>query len=111
MSGTAASPAHFDELFRLDADPWRTRTSWYEARKRALTLAALPDERYARAFEPGCGAGELTAALARRCAHVVASDASAAAVRKAAWRRIPTSESSARRCRATGRRVASTWSS
>ncbi len=74
---------HFDELFLLDADPWRTRTRWYEVRKRALTLAALPQERYERACEPGCGAGETTAALAQRCASVVASDASGAAVRQA----------------------------
>lgn len=74
---------HFDELFRLDADPWRTSTRWYERRKRALLLASLPRERYARACEPGCGAGETTAALARRCDSVVASDGSAAAVRQA----------------------------
>lgn len=74
---------HFDQLFRDDADPWRTRTRWYERRKRALTLAMLPHERYTRAFEPGCGAGETTAALARRCDSVVASDASAAAVHQA----------------------------
>ena len=74
---------HFEELFRLDADPWRTRMRWYEVRKRALTLAALPQERYERACEPGCGAGETTAALAQRCASVVASDASGAAVRQA----------------------------
>jgi SAM-dependent methyltransferase len=77
---------HFEELFRLDADPWRTRTRWYEQRKRALTLASLPQERYERACEPGCGAGETTAALAQRCARVVASDASAAAVRQARTR-------------------------
>ena len=74
---------HFDELFRLDADPWRTRTRWYEQRKRMLTLASLPHERYERACEPGCGAGETTAALAQRCDLVVASDASGAAVRQA----------------------------
>jgi len=74
---------HFDALYRQDVDPWRTRTRWYERRKRALTLAVLPAERYARACEPGCGAGETTLALARRCDQVVASDASAAAVRQA----------------------------
>lgn len=82
MNETATS-SHFDALFRLDADPWRTRTRWYEARKRALTLAALPHERYGRAFEPGCGAGETTTALAARCDQVLASDASEAAVRQA----------------------------
>jgi SAM-dependent methyltransferase len=84
---SAAPPeAHFDELFRGEADPWKTRTRWYERRKRALTLAMLPRERYERACEPGCGAGETTAALARRCASVVASDASLAAVRQASTR-------------------------
>ncbi len=77
---------HFDGLFELDADPWRTRTRWYERRKRALTLAVLPQERYGRACEPGCGAGETTAALALRCDSVFASDASAAAVRHARTR-------------------------
>ena len=74
---------HFDELFGLDPDPWGTRTRWYEARKRALTLACLPRERYDRACEPGCGAGETTAALAQRCGLVMASDASEVAVRQA----------------------------
>ena len=74
---------NFDALFEADADPWRTRTRWYESRKRALTLALLPRERFLRACEPGCGAGETTAALAPRCAEVVASDASAGAVRRA----------------------------
>ncbi len=80
---------HFDDLFRLDPDPWRTRTRWYEQHKRALTLALLPRERYDRACEPGCGAGETTAALAQRCNAVVASDASAAAVRQAGARLAP----------------------
>jgi SAM-dependent methyltransferase len=80
---TQAPAGHFDALFERDADPWRTRTRWYERRKRALTLAVLPNERYERACEPGCGAGETTAALALRCGSVVASDASAAAVRQA----------------------------
>ena len=74
---------HFDALFGEDDDPWRTRTRWYERRKRALMLAALPQERYLRACEPGCGAGETTWALAQRCDQVVASDASAAAVNQA----------------------------
>jgi len=90
---------HFDELFRLDADPWRTRTRWYERRKRALLLAVLPQERYKRACEPGCGAGETTAALARRCGSVVASDASAAAVRHARERLVAFSNVSVDRAR------------
>ncbi len=85
MTVDSADPQarHFDSLFDQDADPWRTRTRWYERRKRALTMAVLPQERYVRACEPGCGAGETTLALSLRCDHVVASDASAAAVRQA----------------------------
>jgi LmbE family N-acetylglucosaminyl deacetylase len=40
-----------------DGDPWQTRTSWYEIRKRAVLLACLPHARYAHAAEPGCGTG------------------------------------------------------
>ncbi len=87
-----SSPAkHFDALFARDADPWQTRTRWYERRKRALTLAALPRERYARAYEPGCGAGETTLALAQRCDELLASDASEAAVGQARARLSGTS--------------------
>ena len=77
---TVLQTTHFDDLFRRDANPWGTRTRWYEVHKRMLTIACLPQERYARAFEPGCGAGETTAALALRCDSVLASDASADAV-------------------------------
>ena len=83
LSQPDAQARHFDALFSDDADPWRTRTRWYERRKRALTMAVLPQERYARACEPGCGAGETTLALSGRCEEVVSSDASAAAVTQA----------------------------
>lgn len=78
--------AHFERLFREEADPWRTATSWYESRKRALMLASLPRERFDRCFEPGCGAGETTAALASRCNAIIASDASPSAVARARQR-------------------------
>lgn len=66
--------AYFESLYRDSDDPYGLRTRWYEERKRALLLAALPHRRYASAYEPGCGAGELTVALAARCDHVLASD-------------------------------------
>lgn len=50
------------------------RTRWYEARKRALTLACLPDPRYAYGYEPGCANGELSAELAMRCDRLLVSD-------------------------------------
>jgi SAM-dependent methyltransferase len=65
---------YFDNLYRGDDDPWAIRHRWYERRKRALLLAALPHERYTRAFEPGCGNGELTALLAPRCDELIATD-------------------------------------
>jgi SAM-dependent methyltransferase len=71
---------HFDALHASDADPWRVTTSWYERRKRALTMAALPAERYRAAFEPGCSIGAVTELLAERCDRVVAMDAAASAV-------------------------------
>ena len=70
----------FEQLFRDDTDPWRFRTRWYEARKRALTLACLPQQHYGTAYEPGCANGELAAALAPRCGLLLASDGAEAAV-------------------------------
>ncbi len=72
--------AHFEHLYRNDADPWRVRDSWYEQRKRAVLLASLPQQRYRNAFEPGCGNGELSAELALRCDRLLAADAAPAAV-------------------------------
>lgn len=66
--------AYFDALYAASGDPWRVRDRWYEVRKRALLLAALPAEHYGRAFEPGCGNGEFTVALAPRCEALLATD-------------------------------------
>lgn len=71
---------YFDQLFAGSDDPWAFRQRWYERRKRALTLAALPRERYTSGFEPGCANGELSAELATRCERLLACDTSAAAV-------------------------------
>ena len=73
-------PQRFDALFRDSDDPWSFKTRWYEARKRALTLACLPAERYGHGFEPGCANGELSAELARRCDRLLVSDISQRAV-------------------------------
>jgi SAM-dependent methyltransferase len=71
---------YFASLYQRSDDPWLLRDRWYERRKRALTLAALPDERYRRAYEPGCANGELTAELAPRCDTLLAADLDPAAV-------------------------------
>lgn len=68
------TPAYFDAMFAASDDPWKFQTRWYERRKRALTLACLPKERFAYGFEPGCANGELTAKLATRCDRLLASD-------------------------------------
>lgn len=71
---------YFTDLYRASDDPYAVRTRWYEQRKRALLLAALPEPSYASAFEPGCGVGELTVGLAQRCERLLASDFSENAV-------------------------------
>lgn len=75
-------PVRDDSLDRLhdsDADPWQVRTSWYEQRKRLVTLAALPHPRYGRGLEVGGSVGALAADLAQRCDELVVVDESAAA--------------------------------
>ncbi|MEO7886998.1 MAG: SAM-dependent methyltransferase [Polaromonas sp.] len=67
-------PAYFDAMFSKSDDPWKFRSRWYERRKRALTLACLPDDRYKHGFEPGCANGELSARLATRCDRLLVSD-------------------------------------
>lgn len=76
----AVAPDHFERLYRADPDPWRVASAWYERRKRGLLLAALGREHYRHGFEPGCGTGELTLCLARRCARLSAVDVAPAAV-------------------------------
>lgn len=75
--------AYFERLYAEGEDPWDFRGRWYERRKRALTLAALPRRRYASVFEPGCSIGEMSAALADRCDALLASDPCEAAVNAA----------------------------
>jgi SAM-dependent methyltransferase len=70
------SAGYFDRVYADGPDPWRLREQWYERRKRAVLLAALPAERYERAFEPGCATGALTEELATRCDRVVATERS-----------------------------------
>lgn len=82
----ADGPQYFDALFRASDDPWRFKTRWYEARKRALTLASLPARRYAHGYEPGCANGELSAGLALRCDQLLVSDVSLRAVELAGER-------------------------
>jgi SAM-dependent methyltransferase len=79
----SAPHSRFEELYRGTADPWEVSTSWYERRKRAVSLAALPLETYASAFEPACGIGAFTRELAGRCERLTAFDPVQAAVEQA----------------------------
>ena len=77
---------YFDAMYAASPDPWGLQSRWYEARKYAISVAMLPQRRYARAFEPGCSIGVLTELLAPRCASLLSCDLAAAAVRAAAAR-------------------------
>ena len=70
----------FDDLHSTHDDPWSVVDSWYERRKRAVTVAALPEHHYGRVLEIGCSVGVLAHDLAGRCDELVALDRSAVAV-------------------------------
>lgn len=76
-------PAYFEALYAESADPWGFTSRWYEQRKYALTMAALPRQRYRRGFEPGCSIGVLSVLLAQRCDALLATDVAPAAVARA----------------------------
>ena len=57
---------YFARIYADEVDPWGFATSDYERDKYADTLASLPRERYANAFEIGCAIGVLSARLAER---------------------------------------------
>jgi hypothetical protein len=78
--------AWFAQFYEASEDPWDYTSSAYEARKYALTLAALPRERYSYAYEPGCSIGKLSVDLAQRCERLLCSDYSPAAVELAVQR-------------------------
>ncbi|WP_120338354.1 PIG-L family deacetylase [Cryobacterium soli] len=64
----------FDDFYSGSDDPWGFETRWYESRKRAVTLAALPLKRYGAALELGCSIGVLSRELADRCDTLLATD-------------------------------------
>ncbi len=73
----------FDASYARRADPWHLASRWYESRKRASTLAALPRQRFGAALEIGCSVGMLTEQLAQRCDALVATDVAPAALASA----------------------------
>ncbi len=77
---------YFESMYGNDSDPWGFDHRWYERRKYALTLAALPRERFRRGLEAGCANGALTERLADRCDELHAFDFIEPAVRRATER-------------------------
>lgn len=77
------SPDYFEDLYAASDDPWKLAERAYEHRKFGVTMASLPRQRYARAFEPGCSIGVLTARLAERCDALLATDPVASALERA----------------------------
>ncbi|MBM9476367.1 PIG-L family deacetylase [Nakamurella flavida] len=84
--GESLDRAFFDDFYTGGADPWGFEDRWYERRKRAVTLAALPRARFRRAFEPGCSIGVLTAELAPRCDELLSTDIAQAPLERARQR-------------------------
>ncbi|MEZ0491094.1 PIG-L family deacetylase [Kineococcus sp. TBRC 1896] len=74
----------FDDFYAAHgADPWGFEDRWYEARKRALTLAVLPRQQFRDGLEIGCSTGVLTVELARRTERLLAVDVAAQALERA----------------------------
>jgi SAM-dependent methyltransferase len=74
---------YFDGVYAGSTDPWGFTSRWYEQRKRALTMAALPALSYGTGLEVGCSIGVLTADLAERVEDLTAVDPSPVALAEA----------------------------
>ena len=72
----------FEAIYQSNADPWAVRSCWYERRKRELLMASLPEERYGDVLEVGCGTGETSSLLAKRCERLWAIDVSKTAIER-----------------------------
>ncbi|SKB03047.1 N-acetylglucosaminyl deacetylase, LmbE family [Agreia bicolorata] len=91
-SHESLAQGYFDTFYEGRTDPWGFETRWYEERKRALTLAALPRRRFGSALEIGCSIGVLTAELADRVDDMLATDIAQAPLDAAAHRLAGRSE-------------------
>jgi SAM-dependent methyltransferase len=67
MSAPSRDAAYFEAIYEADPDPWRFRTSAYEAEKYSETVAAIADRRYRSALEVGCSIGVLSGRIAPLC--------------------------------------------
>ena len=76
MTDASRKAAYFDAMYRADPDPWRFRTSDYEAAKYAATIAAIGDRHYRSGLEVGCSIGVLSRQVAPLCARFLGIDIS-----------------------------------
>lgn len=67
MNDAARDAAFFDDLYASDPDPWRFRSSDYEAAKYAATVNAIGSRRYRFGLEVGCSIGVLSRQVAPLC--------------------------------------------
>lgn len=83
MTNTSTSPQFFEQIYRKKPDPWSFASSEYELGRYRTIISALNTKRHARAFEPGCSIGILTALLSSICDSVEAIDVSPTAAERA----------------------------
>ena len=67
MSDRSRDAAYFEAMYAADPDPWRFRTSEYEAAKYTATVAAIAGRHYRSALEVGCSIGVLSQRVAPLC--------------------------------------------
>jgi cyclopropane fatty-acyl-phospholipid synthase-like methyltransferase len=67
MTDVSRDAGYFERMYAADPDPWRFRTSAYEAEKYAATVAAIAGRRYRAGLEVGCSIGVLSAQVAPLC--------------------------------------------
>jgi len=82
-------PGEFDTLFTQSADPWDYDVAPYEQVRFARTIAALDGRQFRQGLEVACAAGSLTEMIAPHCNHLLALDASRAALDHARRRLAP----------------------
>jgi SAM-dependent methyltransferase len=75
--------AEHEEQYRAASDPWGTLTDPYEIEKRERTLRACGDGPFGAVCDLGAGLGLISAALAPRCARLVAIDGAPTAAAQA----------------------------
>lgn len=85
----AYNDEYFNQLYQVNnGDPWQYEKHWYEKRKREITLAVLPEQRFKSAIEIGCSTGVLSEILASRCQQLLCLDGHLTAV-QLAQQRLP----------------------